>query len=57
MVFIIVMWGKPAATEADMVLQQPEVQCMFSWGSCPLIMGPWQWQAALAPGVGVGVCG
>ena len=22
---------------------------VFSWGNCPWIMGPWQWQAAQAP--------
>ena len=44
--------GEPAAAEASMTLHQPEVHCVFSWGSCPWIMGPWQWQAAQAPGRG-----
>ena len=35
-----------------MTLQQPEVCLVFSWGSCPWIMGPWQWQAAQASGRG-----
>ena len=43
------MWGEPAAAEASMTLHQPEVCCEFSWGSCPWIMGPWQWRAAQAP--------
>ena len=46
------MWGKPAAAEASMTLQQPEMCCVFSWGSCPWIMGPWQWRAVQAPGRG-----
>ena len=41
--------GEPAAAEAGVTLQQPEAHSVFSWGSCPLIMGPWQWQAAQAP--------
>ena len=44
------MWGEPAAAEASMTLQQPEPH--FSRGSCPWIMGPWQWRAAQAPGRG-----
>ena len=44
------MRGESAASEADMMLQQPGVRRVFSWGSCPWIMGPWQWQAAQAPG-------
>ena len=43
------MRGKPAAAEAGMTLQQPEVHRVFSQGSCPWITGPWQWQAAQAP--------
>ena len=43
------MWGEPGAAEASMMLQQPEAHCVFSWGSCPWITGPWQWRAALAP--------
>ena len=46
------MRGEPAAVEAGVTLQQPEVRCVFSWGSCPWIMGPWQWWAAQAPGMG-----
>ena len=46
------MWGKPAAAEASMTLQQPEAHCMFSWGSCPWVTGPCQWRAAQAPGRG-----
>ena len=49
MVVIIGMWSEPVAAEAGMTLQQPEVLCMFSWGSCPWITGPWQWRAAQAP--------
>ena len=40
------MRGEPAAAEANMMFQQPEVHCTFSWGSCPWITGPWQWRAA-----------
>ena len=29
------MRGKPVAAEAVMMLQQPEVRRVFSWGSCP----------------------
>ena len=46
------MWGEPSAAEAGVTLHQPEVRCVFSLGSCPWIMGPWQWQAAQAPGRG-----
>ena len=35
-----------------MILQQPEARRAFSQESCPLITGPWQWRAALAPGRG-----
>ena len=49
MVVIIRMQGEPAAAEAGVTLQQPEVHLVFSWGSCPWIMGPWQWHAAQAP--------
>ena len=38
--------------EAGVMLQQPEVRRAFSWGSCPGIMGAWQWRAAPAPGRG-----
>ena len=54
MVVIIRMWGEPAASEAGITLQQPEARCVFSLGSCPWILGPWQWHAAQAPeGVGL----
>ena len=46
------MWGEPAVAEAGMKLQQPEVHLVFSQGSCPWIMGPWQWRAAQALGRG-----
>ena len=46
------MQGEPAVAEASMTLQQPEAHCVFSRGSCPWIMGPWQWWAAQAPGRG-----
>ena len=46
------MRGEPVAAVAGMTLQQPEVNRVFSWGSCPCITGPWQWQAAQAPGRG-----
>ena len=41
--------GKPAATEAGVMLLQPEARRVFSWGSCPWITRPWQWWAAQAP--------
>ena len=43
------MWGEPAAAEASVTLQQPEVCRVFSWGSCLWVTGPWQWRAAQAP--------
>ena len=43
------MRGEPAAAEASVTLQQPEACHAFSRGSCPWIMGPWQWWAAHAP--------
>ena len=46
------MRGEPAATEASVTLQQPEVLCAFFWGSCPWVTGPWQLWAAQAPGRG-----
>ena len=46
------MRAEPAAAEAGMTLQQPEVRRAFSWGSCPRITRAWQWRAALAPGRG-----
>ena len=44
------MRGEPAAAEASVTLQQPEVRHAFSRGSCPWITGAWQWRAAQAPG-------
>ena len=41
--------GEPAAAEAGVTLQQPEACSAFSQGSCPRIMGRWQWWAAQAP--------
>ena len=46
------MQGEPAAAEANVTLHQPETRCVFSWGSCPCITGPWQWRAAQALGRG-----
>ena len=46
------MWGEPVAAEASVTLHQPEAHRVFSRGSCPWIMGPWQWQAAQPPGMG-----
>ena len=46
------MRGEPAAAEASGKLQQPEARRAFSRGSCPWIMGPWQWRAAQPPGRG-----
>ena len=43
------MWGEPAVAEAGMTLHQPEAHCVFSWGICPWITGPWQWRAAKVP--------
>ena len=43
------MLGKPVAAEASMTLQQPVVRCVFSWGICPWITGPWQWRVAQSP--------
>ena len=40
------MQGEPMVAKASMTLQQPEVRCVFFWGSCPWIMGHWQWRAA-----------
>ena len=48
------MRGHPAVAEASVTLQQPEAYCVFPWGSCPWITGPWQWQAAPAPAPGRG---
>ena len=46
------MRGEPAVAEAGVTLHQPDVYRVFSRGSCPWITGPWQWQAAQAPGRG-----
>ena len=46
------MRGEPAAAEPGMTLLQPEARRVFFQGSCPWIRGPWQWQAAQAPGRG-----
>ena len=51
-VVIIGMWGESVVAEVSVMLQQPQVRHVFSWGSCPWIMGPWQWRAAQAPGRG-----
>ena len=51
------MQGEPAAAEAGVTLQQPEVCRVFSRGSCPWITGPWPWQAAQALGSGGRRCG
>ena len=40
--------GRACAAEAGVTLQQPEVRRAFSRGSCPWIMGAWQWRAAQA---------
>ena len=46
------MWGEPVVAGAGMTLHQPEAHRAFSLGSCPWIMGLWQWRAAQAPGRG-----
>ena len=46
------MCDDPVSTEAGVTLQQPKVCRVFSWGSCPWIMGPWQWWAVQAPRMG-----
>ena len=46
------MRGEPVVAEASMMLHQPEMSHVFSWGSCPSITGPWQWRAAQSPGRG-----
>ena len=53
------MRGKPVVAEANVTLQQPEELHVFSWGNCPWITGPWQWQSPQAPrrgGVDSGLC-
>ena len=40
MVVIIGMWGKPAAAEASVTLQQPETRHVFSRGSFPASWDP-----------------
>ena len=51
-VVIIGTLGEPVAAEACVTLHHPEAHHVFSWGNCLWIMGPWQWRAAQAPGVG-----
>ena len=46
------MQGEPAAAESGVTLHKPEACCVFSRGSCPWIMEPWQWRAAQTPGRG-----
>ena len=46
------MLGETAVAEAGVMLHQPEARCVFSWGSCPWISGPWHRWAAQAPGRG-----
>ena len=46
------MRDEPVAAEAGVMLQQPEICRAFSRGSCPWIMGLWQWRAAQANGRG-----
>ena len=46
------MRGEPVVSEAGVTLQQPKERLVFSWRSCPWIMGSWQWRAAQAPGRG-----
>ena len=46
------MRGEPVVAEAPVTLHRPEARRAFSLGSCPWIMGPWQWWAAQAPGKG-----
>ena len=43
------MRDKPVLAEADVTLHQSEAHNVFSWGSCPWIMGPWRWWVAQAP--------
>ena len=52
MVVIIGMRHEPVVAVASVTLQQPEAHHVFSQGSCPWIIGPWQWRAAQAPGRG-----
>ena len=44
--------GEPSVAGTSMMLHQPEVCRVFSWGNCPWITGPCQWQAAQATGKG-----
>ena len=41
--------GRACGAEASMTLHKAEARHVFYWGSCPWIMGPWQWRAAQAP--------
>ena len=38
------MRDEPVVAEAGMTLHQSEVHHVFSRGSCPWIMGSWQWR-------------
>ena len=49
MVVIIGMGGEPEVAEAGVTLPQPEACRVFSQGSCPWIVEPWQWHAAQSP--------
>ena len=49
------MRDEPVVAEAGMTLQQHEARCVFSQGSFPWIMGPWQWWAAQPLGRGGGI--
>ena len=44
--------GRACGVRGVVTLHQPEARCAFSQGSCLWITGPWQWQAAQAPGRG-----
>ena len=44
--------GRACGGTGGVTLHQPEVRRTFSRGSCPWIMGPWQWRPAQAPGRG-----
>ena len=44
--------GRACGVRGVVMLHQPEARRAFSRGNCPRITGPWQWQAAQAPGRG-----
>ena len=53
------MQGESVATEAGVMLEQPEAYPVFSRGSCPWTTGPWKLRAVQAPergGVGSDLC-